>query len=226
MTGASEGETLTKEQRAARAESQRQARRTVASFATDADDCRTLLAMLGLAHSVAAVADPDEPAYRMVDNAKARKHVKYLRDHDVPMPVIADRADISIKTAYGILERPTARDYVVEQVCAVTLEDCGIATLMICDRRGVACEPRGVLTYCRPCGRGEVPVTRARERLLQLHAFAGSWTRVAALVGLDVETARAIVYPNHCRARSHIRPATETRILNVEISASAGRVRA
>lgn len=195
------------------------ARLTVCRHATSMEDAADLLAMLGLDGPIATDDAPIEPNEMCrVDNERARARIQHLRDHGVPLAEIAERAGVPARTIYSVLERHTSSARTVERVMSVKLEDCSPRGGK-CDRCGDDFTPVGDLTCCRPCRRGEVKVDRARQRLTELHAWAGSWRRVAALVGLDIETMRAIVQPDSTRGRTHIRPKTEARILAVEAPA-------
>lgn len=193
------------------------ARKCVAANSNDADEFRMFLSMLGLP-GAPPPAEAEPPAWCVVDGERARAHILHLRDHDVPMTEIAERAEVSLNTLYGILERQTARDTTVEKVCSVQLADCTTETAD-CAKCGTEFIPRDGVRTCRSCVRGDVLVGPARDRLNALHAYCGSWARVAALVGLTTPTLRSTVDPK----RTHLRPVTEARILAVAVPESIER---
>lgn len=176
--------------------------RVTASFATDADDCRELLLMLGLVEPEECAITPKVDRVS-VPNLKAREHIDMLiRDHNANLFRIARAAGLSHVTLAGVMAGTTSYRSTVRAILAVTPEAC-------------AKKPRSKHHPTGPRVQ-QTPVRPVREHAEALRRTM-TVTAIATASGVSEDTLRAILH----RKRPYVTQATAKAILAISLEVSA-----
>lgn len=188
------------------------AAKCVATFAENADECRMLLDMLGLEVPTPALTVVDG---RLVDNAKAAKHLKFLLDHkDVTWSHIVRATGLSVNTLKA-MARPgsTSQASSVKKVLVVTVRDCQ-PEMIVCECGDEFAAPANGSTKCRECWLGRILADKSRDRVNQLREFM-TLVEISTATGLNPSTLSSI--SNTAVIQRRTTPEVEAAILAVPL---------